>query len=199
VSWDPPAEVRAAGEALQGQIPNVQGSVLERDGEATQLAVGPGGEVLARALARQPGVRSAGRERRPAKPSTAGRRRDVHEEGRAIDVMLSSPTSAEGRRVGAQLAGQLVTHARALGVQLVIYDGVEWSSSTSGPAWETYDGRDPHVSHVHVEVTPALATDAAAMARGVGEVWPAGASAGTLALAALAALALALARGRRRR
>lgn len=196
MSWEPPAEVRAAGEALQGQIPNVQGSVLERDGEATQLPVGAGVEVLARALARQPGVRSAGRERRPAKPSTAGRRRDVHEEGRAIDVMLSAPSSAEGRRVGAQLAAQLVTHARELGVQLVIYDGLEWSSSTRGPAWEVYDRRDPHVSHVHVEVTPALASDAAAMARGVGAVWSTGPTAGELALAVLAALALA--RGRRR-
>lgn len=194
--WEPSTELRALGDALQGQIPNVQGSVIARDGDATQLPVGAGVEALARVLARQPGVRSAGRERRPAKPSTAGRRRDVHEEGRAIDVMLSSPSSAEGRRVGAQLAAQLVTHARELGVQLVIYDGLEWSASTSGPAWEVYDGRDPHVSHVHVEITPARAVDGPGMAAAAAAVWPTGGGAGVLV--ALAALALALARGRRR-
>lgn len=192
--WEPSPELRALGDALQGQVPNVQGSVIARDGEATQLPVGPGVEALARVLARQPGVRSAGRERRPAKPSTAGRRRDVHEEGRAIDVMLSAPSSAEGRRVGAQLAAQLVTHARELGVQLVIYDGLEWSSSTSGPAWEVYDGRDPHVSHVHVEVTPARAVDGPGMAAAAAAVWSGGGG-GVSVLAALA-LALMLARGR---
>lgn len=96
------------------------------------------------------------------------RRRDIHEEGRALDVMVRGA-------LGDEIANWLALHARELGLQYIIWDRVELSALPVGPAWEPYEGvtqwgtpRDPHTNHIHVEISPAYAADGARMRRVLG-------------------------------
>lgn len=163
-TWTPSAAVRSIGIAVQGTIPNVQGSMLTIDRvEEIQLPVKPGVRVLATFLRSRWGLSSAGTARgaairRPPRGVNGQlRRRDVHEEGRAIDAMTSDVAK------GDSIADWCVTHAAQLGIQYVIWRRTEWSSSSRSPAWEPYSGTNPHTDHVHIEVTPALAADGEAM------------------------------------
>lgn len=191
MTWAPSPSTRAAGDAAQGRVRYVAGSTIG-DGEPSQLAITPAAQALRAVLRAMPGVVSVGAARSPAKPATVGRVRDAHEDGRALDVMLvAGPQRAE---VGSRIASWLVDRAEQLRAQLVIYDRAEWSSSTVGPAWESYTGPDPHTDHVHVVLSPDatpgdVGRAAAATARGDSQALP------LLGLA----LALALAAASRRR
>lgn len=198
--WTPPEAVRRAGDAAQGRIPYARGSRLAADGETTQRPIAPGTQALAAWIVSRTGIRSAGTRRSPAKPSTAGRERDLHEEGRAVDAMIAAPYTDAGNAAGDALANFLVLHAVELGVQLVIWARVEWAASRVGAAWESYAGAEDHRDHVHVELSPdaaALSGDAmrariaAAAQRGTGG----GGAGGAGILGAIVALLL-LARGR---
>jgi hypothetical protein len=178
VTWDPPADVRAAGERIRGRVPNVQGSQLVSDTETIQRPIEPGTQALREYIAQRWGVvvgaARGGRARRPARREDGTlRRRDVHEEGRALDVMTERDTAK-----GSEIANWLATRALELGIQYLIFDELELSSSTIGPAWEPYTtsgdrgamgrARDPHRDHVHVELTPASARDGATMRQVLG-------------------------------
>lgn len=178
MTWNPPANVRAAGERIRGRVPNVQGSQLTSDTETIQRPIEPGTEVLRRYIASRWGVSvgaaRGGRARRPARRDDGTlRRRDVHEEGRALDAMSEANIAK-----GTEIANFIAERALELGVQYMIFDRTELSSSTIGPAWEPYDvsgdrsamgrRRDPHTDHVHIEITPAMARDANAMRRALG-------------------------------
>jgi hypothetical protein len=142
------------------------------DVAAIQLPITPGVRALREYIANRWNVSVVAPRgasiRRPAR-NAAGelRRRDVHEEGRAIDVMVRD------RAQGEQIANWLASNAFELGIQYMIWDRLELSSSTVGPAWEPYGtsgdraamGRtpNPHTDHVHVELTPRTAADGAAM------------------------------------
>lgn len=205
--WEPDAFTVARGNALQHVIPNAQGSMIAVDGEATQKAVPPAVAAFAQWVSTWPGIRSTGTRRSPAKPSTAGRVRDLHEEGRAVDAMIAAPNTADGDAVGDALSAFLVQNADRLGVQGVIWRGREWYASRSGPAWELYHGADPHTSHPHIELSPVVASwGAEGMRRRIADVVahpaegaPAGASlVGAFAVAGLgAAIAYAITRWRR--
>ncbi len=154
--WQPDAFTFARGVALQGRIPAAFGSTIAADGEATQKPIPPAVDAFAAWVRTWPGVRSAGTRRSPPKPSTAGRIRDVHEEGRAVDAMIALPGTSEGDVAGDALAAFVVENADTLGVQGVIWRGTEWYATHIGPAWEAYAGGDPHTSHPHVELSPAV-------------------------------------------
>lgn len=163
MTWNPPANVVAAGIAAQNRIAYVGASqILAR--ESIQLPIWPGASVLAAWIVQHfAGVYSVGLRRgsaiqRPAMNADGSlRRRDVHEEGRALDAMIHSLAAGEA------VANWLVLHAQTLGIQLVIWDHVEWSSSSRGAAWQNYTGVSPHTDHVHAEVTPAFAESAEKM------------------------------------
>lgn len=162
--WVPGAFTRARGDALQGAIPAALGSRIAVDGEASQKPIPPAVAAFAAWVGTVPGFVSGGTRRSPPKPSTAGRVRDVHEEGRAVDAMLRDPASPEGIDAGTRLATFLVENADALRVQGVIWRGTEWYATRSGAAWEDYDGADAHTSHPHIEFSPdVLAWSAADM------------------------------------
>lgn len=173
MTWNPPADVRARGERVRGAFPNVQGSPLTSDDlSQAQLPITPGVRALREYIANRwnvsVGAPRGASIRRPARNADGAlRRRDVHEEGRALDVMVRD------RAQGEEVANWLATNALELGVQYLIWDRLELSSSTVGPAWEPYGtsadrerwGRspNPHTDHVHVELSPAFAADGAAM------------------------------------
>lgn len=195
--WTPPEAVRRAGDAAQGRVPYARGSRLVADGETTQRPIAPGTQALATWIASRAGIRSAGTRRSPAKPSTAGRERDLHEDGRGVDAMLAAPYTDAGNAAGDALANFLVSHAVELGVQLVIWARMEWAASRVGAAWEPYAGAEDHRDHVHVELSPgAAALSADAMrARLVAAEQRGGGGGGAGIIGAIVAM-LMLARGR---
>lgn len=169
--WEPDAFTVARGNALQGVVPYAPGTEIAVDGEATQKAIPASVAAFAQWITTWPGIRSAGTRRSPAKPSTAGRRRDLHEEGRAVDAMIADPNTAAGNAAGDALSVFLVQNADRLGVQGLIWRRREWYASRSGAAWEAYDGGDPHVSHPHIELSPVvLGWSADEMRRRIAEV-----------------------------
>ncbi len=76
-----------------------------------------------------------------------------HKEGRGWDWMLDFD-NANDRRAAADFLAWLTrdegTMARRLGLMYVIYNKMIWS--TWSPAWRSYEGSDPHTSHVHVSL-----------------------------------------------
>lgn len=154
--WEPDAFTRARGDMFQRQIPFQQGTVLAADGETTQKPIPPAVQAFAEWVRTWPGIRSAGTRRSPPKASTAGRRRDLHEEGRAIDAMIVAPNTAAGNAAGDALSNFLVQNADRLGLQGVIWRRTEWYTSTIATAWENYAGENPHVDHPHIELSPLV-------------------------------------------
>ena len=165
--WSPDATTRAIGEAIRRDraVPWVQGSPLDTDDlSLAQLPVQPGVRELARYIATNTAIRSGtARGRSVQRPALRAdgtlRRRDVHEEGRALDAMTSNIER------GTLLANWLVRHARELGIQQVLWRNSAWSSDPRGrSAWSALSGH-PHEDHVHVELTPTTAADGPALAR----------------------------------
>lgn len=76
--------------------------------------------------------------------------RDLHEEGRAGDVMTRDVA------LGTEIADWLVSNAEALGVQLVIWRRTLWVTDLSrGARFSAYTGAEDHADHIHVEVSPS--------------------------------------------
>lgn len=162
--WQVPPALEAWGRSLQGRIPYVGASMLTSDNpDDAQLPVPEAVRELARWLVARFSLSSAGTRRgssvrAPVRNAQGAlRRRDVHEEGRAIDAMTTDIPK------GTEIANLLVRVAPELGIQYVLWRGLEWGSGRSGAAWEVYTGRDPHTNHVHLEVTTSMATNVAAM------------------------------------
>lgn len=76
--------------------------------------------------------------------------RSVHSEGRAVDVML--PVSGgKAHPDGDMLLGLIAPHGKALGVQTVIWNRRIYSARS--PEGREYRGTNPHVDHLHIELT----------------------------------------------
>jgi len=175
IRWAPSAEAIEAGNAAQGAIPYVRGATMSATDNVVQLPVQPGTRALADWVRRRWSLAEVGTRRAASMSSPARRadgsyrRRDQHEEGRALDAMTSDAAK------GAAIAETMVLHAAHLGVQYVVWSGLEWCSSSIGPAWELVsDSQDRaalgravnnHTDHVHIELTPAMAADGEAMRR----------------------------------
>ena len=88
-----------------------------------------------------------------------------HPIGRACDGTFGNaigqrPTPAQ-RELGWDVTNWMKTHAEALGVEYLIWDGKIWSLARDAEGWRPYDGggmHDPdsitgsHADHVHVSV-----------------------------------------------
>lgn len=78
----------------------------------------------------------------------------IHSEGRALDFMV--PVGAKWAQ---KLANAIVNMSKELGVQIVIYNRKIWvgGSSTGLKGFQSYGGTNPHVDHLHVELTWEMA------------------------------------------
>lgn len=127
------------------------GGVWGQDGCATEWT--PQARALAdRIRQRFAWVRTIGGVRCEQLGSTG--QLSIHAAGRALDVMVPHLGGEEGE----ELANWLVENARALGVQLVIWNGAVWQGTLNEPRQRAYSGANPHVDHVHVEVLLAGGT-----------------------------------------
>jgi hypothetical protein len=79
----------------------------------------------------------------------------VHSTGRAIDIMIPpfTWTKADNGH-GNPIAHYLVTNAKELGIQRVIWERSIWDRADAQPS--PYGGH-PHADHLHVEITPQAA------------------------------------------
>ena len=84
-------------------------------------------------------------------------RMSVHGTGRALDVFIPTASGSADNGQGDKVANWLVTHAQQIGVQLVIWDRSIWRANGTNDS--AYGGPNPHVDHIHVEIT----TEAAAL------------------------------------
>lgn len=197
--WTPPEHVRAAG--LAARVTNTQGSVVQA-GEAPQKPI-PAATNAFRlwVLSHFAGFTSGGMARQASRRHTAGQRRDVHEEGRAVDFMVAAHGSPEGTA----LANWLVLHAEQLGLQIIIWDRTIWCAE-GAPIWHPYTGSSAHTDHVHTELSVAASQQSAAdMTARLNAAWsgsssppmpsspPSSSSGGPTSLATKGAKALAIA------
>jgi hypothetical protein len=77
----------------------------------------------------------------------------VHGTGRAIDVMIPPLGTAANTPVGDPIANWLVQHATAIGVQYVIWNRSSWGGHYKAPKQRSYRGPNPHIDHIHAEIT----------------------------------------------
>lgn len=162
--------------ARGNEVPWSGGSRLPSDDlSRAQLPLTPGFEELARYLRRHTGL-SVGTARgrsvqAPARRADGTlRNRDVHEDGRAADVMTDDVAT------GTAVADWLLQHAAALGIQQLIWHRGYWSSSRPSSrrahSFGAYSGRHPHTDHVHVELSVPWAYDVARMRDALAAVAP---------------------------
>ena len=77
----------------------------------------------------------------------------IHACGRAVD--LGVPVTTEGHQVMYEFLRRIAPHAKALGVQLVIFNAT--SGSARHPWPREYRGVHPHHDHAHVELNDQAA------------------------------------------
>lgn len=86
------------------------------------------------------------------RPVRGGRTTSLHGEGRACDFGIRPYRAGYGTK----LANAIVNNSKELGVQCVIWNRRIWSSKYPNQ-WRPYGGENPHIDHLHVELTWASA------------------------------------------
>jgi hypothetical protein len=82
-------------------------------------------------------------------------RMSVHGTGRALDLMIPTRGGAADSARGDLIANWLVMNAQRIGVQLIIWNHTVWRSN--GTNTSAYGGPNPHIDHIHVEITNTAA------------------------------------------
>jgi hypothetical protein len=82
-------------------------------------------------------------------------RMSVHGTGRALDLMIPKRGGAADSARGDIIANWLVMNAQRIGVQLIIWNHTVWRSN--GTNTDAYGGPNPHIDHIHVELTNVAA------------------------------------------
>jgi hypothetical protein len=85
------------------------------------------------------------------------RQMSVHGTGRALDVFVPTQSSSADTANGDPIADWLVLHASRIGVQLVIWNRTMWRANGTNDV--AYKGPNPHVDHIHVEITAEAAKE----------------------------------------
>ncbi len=76
----------------------------------------------------------------------------VHGSGRALDIMIPVEDDDADNGVGDPIANWLIANSTLIGVQYLGWDHTQWSGSRSTGRVRPLTG-DPHVNHIHVELT----------------------------------------------
>jgi hypothetical protein len=89
------------------------------------------------------------------RPVVGGTARSLHSEGRAADLGVRPINAAYGH----EAASLLHAHSGELGIQCIIWSRGIWSGSRPHAGFRLYKGQNPHLDHLHVELSwPAART-----------------------------------------
>ena len=83
------------------------------------------------------------------RPVVGGTARSLHSEGRAADLGVRPINAAYGH----EAASLLHAHSGELGIQCVIWSRGIWSGSQPNAGFRLYKGQNPHLDHLHVELS----------------------------------------------
>lgn len=113
----------------------------------------PGGRALSTHLrANFPGISSIGGY--SCRPNTANTAKmSVHGSGRALDIMIPLDRGDADNGIGDPIANWLIAHSSEIGIQYLIWDRTQWSGSRSSGRVRAYTGPNPHIDHIHAEIT----------------------------------------------
>ena len=75
--------------------------------------------------------------------------RSLHGEGRAADLGVRP----HGAGYGHEAAGLLLANSGELGIQCIIWSRHIWSGARPNEGFRPYSGSNPHIDHLHVELS----------------------------------------------
>lgn len=149
-AWDIPAETAAIGDTMY--VENTQaGPWVGEDGCSGSLTAGAR-ELRDWLRVAFPQISSIGGYacRVIAGTSTMS----VHGTGRALDIMIPMHGGDADNDLGDPIGNWLIEHAEEIGVQYIIWDRWTWNGARAPGAKErAYTGVNPHVDHLHVELS----------------------------------------------
>ncbi|MGH3385047.1 MAG: hypothetical protein ACRDO1_10750 [Nocardioidaceae bacterium] len=154
-------DARVLASALTGYSPAGLTCVVRHDGVAVEQpgerGLTPRADAVLRDLEATFGQQTVGGFA-PGGVTDGHAEGSAHYDGRAVDVFFR-PVSEAQRRAGWAQAQYLVSRAKALGIQTVIFDDRIWTARRSESGWRAYQepsGGDAevlqHRDHVHVDV-----------------------------------------------
>ncbi|MBX3182571.1 MAG: hypothetical protein KIT72_19755 [Polyangiaceae bacterium] len=153
--WQIPAETLARGDT---QYVAYTGAPAWNGGAGCSGGMTSGNQILREYLyAHFPQIGSIGGyscRQNTANPSQTS----VHGTGRALDIMIpvvGSPNDADND-AGDPIGNWLIENAEAIGIQFIIWDRWTWNASrAAGAKSRAYTGPNPHIDHLHVELSLA--------------------------------------------
>lgn len=151
--WSISQSTLAAGD---DQYVTYTGAGLWNDGKDCSGGIGPGASILrAYLLERFPQIdRIGGYNCRRNTGSTAYM--SIHAVGRALDIMLPTSGGAADNDLGDPIGAWLIENAEVIGIQYIIWDQWTWMAArTPGQKGRMYTGPNPHVDHLHIELSAA--------------------------------------------
>lgn len=150
-NWNPPANVRAAGAV---QFIRYDSPPAWDGGRSCSPGFLEGTSRLGGfLLASFPG-RIDHNEGYNCRPNTTNMSEmSVHGVGRALDVHIPQDGSQADNGRGDAIANWLIENAQTIGVQYIIWDRTEWQGDQGGDKLNEYTGTNPHINHIHVELT----------------------------------------------
>jgi hypothetical protein len=83
------------------------------------------------------------------RPVVGGTARSLHSEGRAADLGVRPIDAAYGH----EAASLLHAHSGELGIQCIIWSKGIWSGAKPHEGFRPYKGKNPHLDHLHVELS----------------------------------------------
>ncbi|MCA9628812.1 MAG: hypothetical protein KC766_14135 [Myxococcales bacterium] len=157
--WVIPAETLAIGDS---QYVEYTGAGAWHNGAGCAGGITSGGEILRQYLYDHfPQIASIGGY--ACRQNTANLSElSVHGTGRALDIMIPvvGADSDADNDAGDPIGNWLIENAEAIGIQYIIWDHWTWSASRSaGSKDRSYGGPNPHVDHLHVELSAAASTN----------------------------------------
>lgn len=149
-AWDIPAETAAIGDTMY--VENTQaGPWVGEAGCSGNLTEGAR-ELRTWLRAAFPQISSIGGYNCRIIEGTSNM--SVHGTGRALDIMLPTHMGDADNDLGDPIGNWLIEHAEEIGIQYIIWDRWTWNASrAAGSKERSYGGVNPHVDHLHVELS----------------------------------------------
>ncbi|MEZ4375248.1 MAG: MYXO-CTERM sorting domain-containing protein [Polyangiaceae bacterium] len=153
--WQIPAETLAIGDT---QYVEYTGAGPWNNGASCAGGITTGGEILRQYLYDHfPQIASIGGY--ACRQNTANLSElSVHGTGRALDIMIPVVGADQDadNDAGDPVGNWLIENAEAIGIQYMIWDQWSWNASrAAGSKDRAYTGPNPHVDHLHVELSLA--------------------------------------------